>query len=63
VEAKLNLDPKKLRATRQVLSEYGNMSSACVHFILDEMRNPHIDIRRVPVNVYKLYVCACLFHL
>nr|ABD38611.1 chalcone synthase [Abies alba]ABD38614.1 chalcone synthase [Abies alba]ABD38616.1 chalcone synthase [Abies alba] len=38
VEKKLNLDPKKLRATRQVLSEYGNMSSACVHFILDEMR-------------------------
>nr|ABD24245.1 chalcone synthase [Abies alba]ABD24246.1 chalcone synthase [Abies alba]ABD24250.1 chalcone synthase [Abies alba]ABD24252.1 chalcone synthase [Abies alba]ABD38592.1 chalcone synthase [Abies alba] len=38
VEEKLNLDPKKLRATRQVLSEYGNMSSACVHFILDEMR-------------------------
>nr|BAA94594.1 pinocembrin chalcone synthase [Pinus densiflora] len=38
VEAKLNLDPKKLRATRQVLSDYGNMSSACVHFILDEMR-------------------------
>jgi len=38
VEAKLNLDPGKLRATRHVLSEYGNMSSACVHFILDEMR-------------------------
>ena len=38
VEAKLNLDPKKLRATRQVLSEYENMSSACVRFILDEMR-------------------------
>nr|CAA05214.1 chalcone synthase-like protein [Pinus strobus] len=38
VETKLNLKPEKLRATRQVLSEYGNMSSACVHFILDEMR-------------------------
>eukprot|EP00253_Pinus_taeda_P007381 PITA_07381 len=38
VETKLNLNPKKLRATRQVLSEYGNMSSASVHFILDEMR-------------------------
>nr|O04220.1 RecName: Full=Chalcone synthase; AltName: Full=Naringenin-chalcone synthase [Chrysosplenium americanum]AAB54075.1 naringenin-chalcone synthase [Chrysosplenium americanum] len=26
------------RATRHILSEYGNMSSACVLFILDEMR-------------------------
>ena len=38
VEAKLNLEKKKLKATRHVLSEYGNMSSACVLFILDEMR-------------------------
>ena len=39
VETKLNLDKKKLEVTRHVLSEYGNMSSACVLFILDEMRN------------------------
>nr|O22047.1 RecName: Full=Chalcone synthase E; AltName: Full=Naringenin-chalcone synthase E; Short=CHS-E [Ipomoea purpurea]BAA21789.1 chalcone synthase [Ipomoea purpurea]BAA87337.1 chalcone synthase [Ipomoea purpurea] len=38
VEEKLELKPEKLRATRHVLSEYGNMSSACVLFILDEMR-------------------------
>ncbi|KAJ8616810.1 hypothetical protein MRB53_036182 [Persea americana] len=38
VEIKLGLKPEKLRATRHVLSEYGNMSSACVLFILDEMR-------------------------
>ncbi|GMJ04777.1 TRANSPARENT TESTA 4, CHALCONE SYNTHASE [Hibiscus trionum] len=38
VEAKLALKPEKLRATRHILSEYGNMSSACVLFILDEMR-------------------------
>ncbi|WMV31361.1 hypothetical protein MTR67_024746 [Solanum verrucosum] len=38
VELKLGLKPEKLRATRQVLSDYGNMSSACVLFILDEMR-------------------------
>ncbi|KAJ6794584.1 putative chalcone synthase 1 [Iris pallida] len=38
VEAKIGLKPEKLRATRHVLSEYGNMSSACVLFILDEMR-------------------------
>ncbi|CAH9131543.1 unnamed protein product [Cuscuta epithymum] len=38
VELKLALKPEKLRATRQVLSDYGNMSSACVLFILDEMR-------------------------
>ncbi|WVZ07321.1 hypothetical protein V8G54_020667 [Vigna mungo] len=38
VEQKLRLKPEKLRSTRHVLSEYGNMSSACVLFILDEMR-------------------------
>nr|UWK01849.1 chalcone synthase [Erythronium umbilicatum]UWK01850.1 chalcone synthase [Erythronium umbilicatum] len=38
VELKLALDKEKMKATRHVLSEYGNMSSACVLFILDEMR-------------------------
>ncbi|XP_074582216.1 chalcone synthase 2-like [Curcuma longa] len=38
VEAELALDKDKMKATRDVLSEYGNMSSACVLFILDEMR-------------------------
>nr|ADO85326.1 chalcone synthase [Boesenbergia rotunda] len=38
VEAKLALEKEKMAATRQVLSEYGNMSSACVIFILDEMQ-------------------------
>ncbi|KAJ4803108.1 Chalcone synthase [Rhynchospora pubera] len=38
VEAKLELQKEKMRATRKFLSEYGNMSSACVLFILDEMR-------------------------
>ncbi|KAK0590292.1 hypothetical protein LWI29_025047 [Acer saccharum] len=43
VEAKLGLKEEKLRATRQVLSEYGNMSSACVLFILDEMRRKCVE--------------------
>ncbi|CAI0436758.1 unnamed protein product [Linum tenue] len=38
IEAKLELKEEKLRASRHVLAEYGNMSSACVLFILDEMR-------------------------
>jgi chalcone synthase len=38
VEIKLELQKEKMHATRHVLSEYGNMSSACVLFILDEMR-------------------------
>ncbi|KAJ4750110.1 Chalcone synthase [Rhynchospora pubera] len=38
VEAKLQLKKEKMRATRHILSEYGNMSSACVLFVLDEMR-------------------------
>jgi len=39
IEEKLALKPEKMSATRKMLSEYGNMSSACVLFILDEMRN------------------------
>ncbi|KAB2599057.1 chalcone synthase [Pyrus ussuriensis x Pyrus communis] len=38
IEAKLALKPEKLEATRQVLSDYGNMTSGCVLFILDEVR-------------------------
>ncbi|CAL9189765.1 unnamed protein product [Musa hybrid cultivar] len=38
MEARLGLERAKLKATRQVMTEYGNMSSACVLFILDEMR-------------------------
>eukprot|EP00253_Pinus_taeda_P032602 PITA_32602 len=38
VESKLKLYPKKLRATRHILSEYGDISSACALFVLDEMR-------------------------
>eukprot|EP00252_Welwitschia_mirabilis_P018762 TRINITY_DN418_c0_g1_i1.p1 TRINITY_DN418_c0_g1~~TRINITY_DN418_c0_g1_i1.p1 ORF type:complete len:402 (-),score=-24.80 TRINITY_DN418_c0_g1_i1:290-1495(-) len=38
VESVLALDASKLRCTRHILGEYGNMSSACVLFILDEMR-------------------------
>ncbi|KAJ6851945.1 chalcone synthase C2 [Iris pallida] len=43
VEAKIGLKPEKLRATRHVLSEFGNMSSACVLFILDEMRKRSVE--------------------
>ncbi|KAF2308365.1 hypothetical protein GH714_000399 [Hevea brasiliensis] len=43
VEAKLSLKPEKMRSTRHVLSEYGNMSSACVLFILDEMRKKSLE--------------------
>nr|DAD36980.1 TPA_asm: hypothetical protein HUJ06_007621 [Nelumbo nucifera] len=43
VEEKLALKSEKLRATRHILSEYGNMSSACVLFILDEMRKKSIE--------------------
>ncbi|KAI3794210.1 hypothetical protein L1987_36839 [Smallanthus sonchifolius] len=38
LELKLGLKEEKMRATRHVLSEYGNISSACVLFILDEVR-------------------------
>ncbi|KAL0388258.1 UNVERIFIED_CONTAM: Chalcone synthase [Sesamum radiatum] len=38
IDIKLALKPEKLRSSRHVLSEYGNMLSACVFFVLDEMR-------------------------
>ncbi|GLT45287.1 hypothetical protein SLA2020_191270 [Shorea laevis] len=38
VETKLDLKSEKLLASRQILAEYGNMSSASVLFIMDVMR-------------------------
>ncbi|GMH29599.1 hypothetical protein Nepgr_031442 [Nepenthes gracilis] len=38
VESKLGLDKDKMTESRHVLSEYGNLTGACVLFILDEMR-------------------------
>ncbi|XP_057797788.1 chalcone synthase-like [Salvia miltiorrhiza] len=38
IETGLGLKPEKLRLSRRVLSEYGNVSSATVLLILDEMR-------------------------
>nr|ADF57184.1 chalcone synthase [Siraitia grosvenorii] len=43
VEAKLGLKEEKMRATREILSEYGNMSSACVLFIMDQMRKNSME--------------------
>ncbi|KAH1215263.1 Chalcone synthase 1A [Glycine max] len=38
VEEKLGLKLEKMRGSKHVLSEYGNLASVCVLFILDEMR-------------------------
>lgn len=38
VEVKLGLKEEKMRASRHVLSEYGNMSHVSVLFVIDEMR-------------------------
>ncbi|RWR74428.1 chalcone synthase [Cinnamomum micranthum f. kanehirae] len=46
VEDKLQLKTEKLKATRHVLSEFGNMSSACVLFILDEMRRKSLEEKK-----------------
>ena len=43
VESKLGLKEEKLRATRHVLSEYGNIASACALFVLDEMRKNSVE--------------------
>ncbi|XP_060173813.1 chalcone synthase J-like [Lycium barbarum] len=42
IELKLGLKPEKLKATRNVMSDYGNMGSASVLFVLDEMRKVSI---------------------
>ncbi|GAB2293933.1 Chitin synthase, class 3 [Dionaea muscipula] len=39
VENKLDLDKEKMTESRHILSEYGNLTGACVLFILNEMRN------------------------
>ena len=43
VEEKLGLNEEKLRATRHVLREYGNMGAPSVLFILDEMRKKSME--------------------
>ena len=42
IEAKLNLKEEKLKMSRHVLSEYGNIVSSCVFFVMDEMRKKSI---------------------
>ncbi|CAN0862502.1 Chalcone synthase 1 [Linum grandiflorum] len=43
IEMELNLEAHKLRATRHVLAEYGNMWSGSVIFVLDEMRKKSME--------------------
>ncbi|KAF4347796.1 hypothetical protein G4B88_029232 [Cannabis sativa] len=43
VESRVGLEQEKLRASWHVLREYGNMSSASIFFILDEMRNKSFE--------------------
>ncbi|MCO5576229.1 hypothetical protein L7F22_030038 [Adiantum nelumboides] len=43
VEEKLGLKPEKMAPSRHVLSEFGNMSSACVSFIMDHMRKKSVE--------------------
>nr|ABY47640.1 type III polyketide synthase [Polygonum cuspidatum]ABY47641.1 type III polyketide synthase [Polygonum cuspidatum] len=43
VEAATGLNKEKLKATRQVLNDYGNMSSATVFFIMDKMRKRSLE--------------------
>ncbi|KAK2375323.1 chalcone synthase [Trifolium repens] len=43
IEEKVGLNSEKLNATKHVLSEYGNMLSACVILILDEMRRRSME--------------------
>ncbi|KAL8158394.1 chalcone synthase 1-like [Apium graveolens] len=42
IQKELSLKPEKLKSTRQVLRDYGNLSSASVLFIMDEMRKASV---------------------
>ncbi|XP_056174712.1 chalcone synthase 2-like [Syzygium oleosum] len=50
IEARFALGKEKLRASRHVLEEFGNMVSACVFFILDEMRRKSIEERKATMG-------------
>lgn len=43
IETQLELLPAKLRASREILAEYGNMASACVLFVLDRIRKSSFE--------------------
>uniref|UniRef100_A0A803NJB5 Chalcone synthase n=1 Tax=Cannabis sativa TaxID=3483 RepID=A0A803NJB5_CANSA len=43
VEAKLHLKKEKMADTRYVLSEYGNMSSVSIFFIMDKLRKRSLE--------------------
>ncbi|KAF2296675.1 hypothetical protein GH714_001082 [Hevea brasiliensis] len=47
---KLGLEKQKLRASSHVLSEYGNMWSPSVLFILDEMRKTSMEEGKAPLE-------------
>ncbi|CAL9180132.1 unnamed protein product [Musa hybrid cultivar] len=46
IERKLGLQPEKLTTARHVFSEYGNMQSATVYFVLDEVRKRSVTQER-----------------
>ncbi|KMZ74276.1 Chalcone synthase 2 [Zostera marina] len=46
IQKKLGLNEDKLRATREILKEYGNMLGVCVLFIMDEMRRKSAEQRK-----------------
>lgn len=45
IENQLMLSPEKLLASREILADYGNMASACVLFVLDQVRNCSIKAK------------------
>lgn len=44
VEKTLQLKPEKLKATREILYDYGNMSGASVLFVVDQLRKRSLDL-------------------
>ncbi|KAG6581142.1 Chalcone synthase 6-4, partial [Cucurbita argyrosperma subsp. sororia] len=43
VKAKLGLKEEKMKASREILRKYGNMSSSCVAFIMDQIRKNSLE--------------------
>ncbi|KAH9530593.1 hypothetical protein CY35_20G011000 [Sphagnum magellanicum] len=51
VEKQLDLEPRKLQSSRQILADYGNVSSSTCIYVLDHMRKHSLKLKEVNEDV------------
>ncbi|KAJ4827094.1 Chitin synthase, class 2 [Turnera subulata] len=61
IDAKLGLKEEKLRASREVLYEYGNMTSGTVLFIMDHMRKKSMEEKKATTGEGLEWGILCAF--